>query len=163
VAVKVSPFYTCFAHFAARLAEAGADGLVMFNRFFEPDVDTEELEVVPYLIPSDSSKLLLRLRWLAILSGRLDVSLAATGGVHTPLDALKAVMCGADAVQVVSAVLRNSPRHLDTLRQGMCDWLEEKEYDSLSQARGSMNLLRCPDPSAFQRANYMRLLLTWQP
>ena len=162
VAVKISPFYTSVAHLARRMADAGADGLVLFNHLYEPDIDAEELEVIPRLVPSDSSRLLLRLRWLAILSERVELSLAVTGGVHTPLDALKAVMCGAHAVQMVSALLRNGPQHLATVRQGLSDWLEEREYESLAQAQGSMNLAKCPDPRAFQRANYMRLLQTWQ-
>ncbi len=162
VAVKMSPFYTSLANVASSFAEAGADGLVMFNRFFEPDVDTEELEVVSHLPVSDSSKLPLRLRWLAITAGRVNVSLAASGGVHTPLDAIKAVMCGANAVQMVSAILENGPPHFETIRKGMGEWLEEHEYDSLSQAHGSMSYTKCPDPSAFQRANYMHMLQTWE-
>jgi dihydroorotate dehydrogenase (fumarate) len=162
VAVKLSPFYSSLAHFAGRLAGAGADGLVLFNRFYQPDIDTEALEVVPALRLSDSSELLLRLRWLAILSGRVKASLAVTGGVHTGLDAVKAVMAGADAVQVVSALLKNGPERLATLRQELARWLEEHEYDSLAQMRGSLNLLHCPDPAAHERANYMTILQSWR-
>jgi dihydroorotate dehydrogenase (fumarate) len=161
VAVKLSPFYTSLAYFARRLAERGADGLVLFNRFYQPDIDVETLEVAPTLRLSDSSELLLRLRWLAILSGRIDASLAVTGGVHTSLDAVKAVMAGADAVQLVSALLRHGPEQLTALRRDLALWLEEHEYDSLAQMKGSMNLLRCPNPAAHERANYMTILQSW--
>ena len=162
VAVKCGPFYTSFSSFARRLADSGADGLVLFNRFQQPDIDVETLEVAPLLRLSDSSELLLRLRWLAVLSGRIDASLAVTGGVHTPLDAVKAVMTGADAVQVVSALLRNGPEHLASLRRDLALWLEEHEYDSLAQMKGSMNLLRCPDPAAHGRVHYMTILQSWK-
>ena len=162
VAVKLSPFYTSFAHFARRLDDVGVDGLVLFNRFFEPDIDIEELAIRPHLELSRSSELLLRLRWLAILSGQVNASLAVTGGVHTALDAVKAIMCGASAVQVVSALLRHGPRHLQSLRQEVAGWMEEHEYDSLRQMLGSMNLRCCPDPKMVERANYMHMLQTWQ-
>ena len=161
LAVKLSPFYTSLAHFARRLAERGADGLVLFNRFYQPDIDVETLEVSPTLRLSDSSELLLRLRWLAVLSGRIDASLAVTGGVHTVLDTVKAVMAGADAVQVVSTLLRHGPEELTNLRRNLALWLEEHEYDSLEQMKGSMNLLRCPNPAAHERANYMNVLQRW--
>ncbi|MCP4250037.1 MAG: dihydroorotate dehydrogenase-like protein [bacterium] len=163
LAVKLSPFYTGLANFAHRLDEAGADGLVLFNRFFEPDIDLEELEVLAQLRLSDSSELLLRLRWLAILSGNVGASLAVTGGVHTGLDALKAVMCGAGAVQLVSVLLREGPGHVSLLLAEIREWLQEHEYESLRQAQGSMNLTRCPDPASFERGNYARMLQTWQP
>jgi dihydroorotate dehydrogenase (fumarate) len=162
VAVKLGPFYTSFASFARRLAASGADGLVLFNRFYQPDIDIETLEVAPLLRLSDSSELLLRLRWLAVLSGRVETSLAVTGGVHTALDAVKAVMAGADAVQVVSTLLRHGPEQLTSLRRDLALWLEEHEYDSLAQMRGSMNLLRCPNPAAHQRVNYMTILQSWR-
>jgi dihydroorotate dehydrogenase (fumarate) len=161
VAVKLSPFYTSLAHFARQLDQAGADGLILFNRFYQPDIDTDNLEVERTLRLSDSSDLLLRLRWLAILSGRVESSLAVTGGVHTPLDAVKSVMAGAHAVQVVSSLLRKGAEHLKTLQDGVAAWLEEHEYDSLEQMRGSMSLLKCPDPKAFERANYMQILQSW--
>jgi dihydroorotate dehydrogenase (fumarate) len=161
LAVKLSPFYSALAHFATRLDEAGAGGLVLFNRFYQADIDVEELEVERALHLSNSSELLLRLRWLAILSPRLHASLAVSGGVHTPVDAVKAVMTGADAVQVVSALLERGPGYLAELRRGVAEWLEEHEYDSLAQMRGSMNLATCPDPAAFERANYMQLLQSW--
>jgi dihydroorotate dehydrogenase (fumarate) len=161
LAVKLSPFYTALADFAPKLAEAGAAGLVLFNRFYQPDIDLESLEVAHVLRLSDSSELPLRLRWLAALSGRLECSLAASGGVHTAVDAMKAVMCGAHAVQLVSALLKQGPQHLSKVRDGVAAWLEEHEYESLAQAQGSMNLARCPDPKAYERANYIHVLQSW--
>ena len=158
LSVKLSPFYTALASFARRLDEAGADGLVLFNRFYQADIDPEELEAVRTLHLSDSSELLLRLRWLAILSARVQLSLSSSGGVHTAIDAVKAILCGADAVQVVSALLRNGPDHLTVLRDGVEAWLVEHEYETLAQMRGSMNLERCPDAEAYERANYMHIL-----
>jgi dihydroorotate dehydrogenase (fumarate) len=162
VAVKLSPFFGSFAHVAAQLDGLGADGLVLFNRFYQPDIDVETLEVVPRLHLSDSSELLLRLRWLAILSGHVRASLAVTGGVHTAVDTIKAVMAGAHAVQLVSALLQHGPEHLKTIREEMVRWMEEHEYQSLRQMQGSMNLTRCPDPAAFERANYVRVLQSWR-
>jgi dihydroorotate dehydrogenase (fumarate) len=146
------------AHLAQELASLGTDGLVLFNRFYQPDIDPEALEVVPALQLSDSSELRLRLRWLAILHGQVRLDLAASGGVHTGLDALKAVMAGAHAVQLVSALLRHGPGHLAVVRADLAHWLEEHEYESLARARGSMSLQRCPDPAAFERANYLHVL-----
>jgi dihydroorotate dehydrogenase (fumarate) len=158
IAVKLSPFYSAILNLSAALVDEGAAGLVIFNRFFQADIDIEELEVERQLRLSDSSELPLRLRWLAILSGKIDVSLAVTGGVHTAEDAIKALMCGADAVQMVSALLLHGPETLGTVRQGVADWLEKHEYDSLEQLRGSMNIERCPDPTVYGRANYIQLL-----
>jgi dihydroorotate dehydrogenase (fumarate) len=158
VAVKLSPFFSSLSHFARELDEIGADGLVLFNRFYQPDIDIEALEATPTLHLSDSMELPLRLRWLAILSGRVKASLAVSGGVHTAHDAIKAVMTGAHAVQMVSALLRHGPTHLRTLVSEVSHWMEQHEYESVTQMRGSMNLLRSPDPGAFERANYMRVL-----
>jgi dihydroorotate dehydrogenase (fumarate) len=162
VAVKLSPFFTALAHFARCLDDAGAKGLVLFNRFYQPDIDPEELEVVPVLHLSDSQELLLRLRWLAILSERITGHLAVTGGVHNGLDAVRAIMAGADAVQMVSALLRNGPEHLKTVREEVVRWMEERKYDSIGQMQGSMDLLRCPDPTEFERGNYLRVLQSWR-
>jgi dihydroorotate dehydrogenase (fumarate) len=162
LAVKLSPFYSSLAHFARRIDAAGANGLVIFNRFYQPDIDVEELEVARSLHLSDSHELLLRLRWLAALSGRVEASLAVTGGVHTVLDAIKAVMAGAHAVQMVSALLRHGPQHLSFVRDGLATWLEEHEYASLRQMHGSMSLERCPDPRSYERANYMHILQGWR-
>ncbi len=163
VAVKLSPFFSALPHFAAELEAAGADGLVLFNRFYQPDIDPEALEALPSLQLSGSADLLLRLRWLAILHGHLKGSLAVTGGVHTGLDALKAVMAGASGVQMVSALLLHGPERLAQVRAELTEWLEEHEYDSLRQALGSMSLRKCPSPQAFTRANYMRILQGWRP
>ena len=162
VAVKLSPFYTSFAHFAQRLDDVGPQGLVLFNRFYQPGIDIEELEVRRELHLSDSSELPLRLRWLAILSPRVRASLAVTGGVHSVEDVVQSVMAGAHAVQTVSALLRHGPAHLATLRRQLAEWLEKHEYESLRQMRGSLNLRNCPDPQAYERANYMLLLQSWR-
>jgi dihydroorotate dehydrogenase (fumarate) len=163
LAVKLSPFYTAFANFAHRLDQAGPAGLVLFNRFWQPGIDVEELEVRRELHLSDSSELPLRLRWLAILSGDVRASLAVTGGVHTVLDVVQAVMAGAHAVQMVSALLRHGPQHLTVLRHELAQWLEEHEYGSLGAMRGSMSMRSCPDPEAYERANYMLMLQSWKP
>lgn len=161
VAVKISPFYSSVASLTAELAESGADGLVLFNRFYQPEIDIEDLEVVPRLELSTSAELLLRLRWLAVLFGRVRSSLAVTGGVHSATDAIKAIMAGADAVQMVSAILVHGPRHLQTVLEEIKSWMEAHEYESLRQMRGSMSLTRCPDPQAFERGNYIRVLQGW--
>jgi len=163
IAVKLAPFYTSFASVAARVEQAGARGLVLFNRFFEPDIDTENIEVAPHLELSSRSELLLRLRWLAIVSGRIDADLAVSGGVHSEIDAVKAVMSGARAVQIVSEPLKGGAHRFGEIRDALNDWLDEHEYESVSQMRGSMNLNRCPDPTAFTRTQYIRMILTWRP
>jgi len=162
LAVKISPFYTSLPHFARRVESEGADALVVFNRFYEPDIDIRDQQVVRTLTLSSSMELLPRLHALAILSGRTRLSLGVTGGVHTGLDALKAVMCGADGVQMVSALLKEGPKQLMTARDQL-EWvLEENEYDSLAQVKGSMSLTRCPDPKAYERINYMHILQNWR-
>jgi dihydroorotate dehydrogenase (fumarate) len=162
LAVKLSPFFTSLPHLAGRLSDAGADGLVLFNRFYQPDIDLDMLDVVPRLQLSDPSELLLRLRWLAILSGRCPATLAASGGVHTAMDALKAFMAGAHAVQLVSAILKRGPGHIKNLLTDIRQWMQENEYESIRQIRGSLSLARYPDPGAFERGNYMRVLNSWQ-
>jgi dihydroorotate dehydrogenase (fumarate) len=162
VAVKISPFFSSLSHLAAALDEEGVDGLVLFNRFYQPDIDPDMLLAVPRLSFSTSSELLLRVRWIAILYGRLRASLAATGGVHSGLDVLKAVMAGAHAVQVVAALLTHGPAYLARLRRELAHWLEEHEYESLRQAQGSVSLLRTAQPEAFERGNYLRILQTWR-
>jgi dihydroorotate dehydrogenase (fumarate) len=162
LAVKLSPFYTALGHFVRRLDEAGVDGLVLFNRFYQPDIDIEELQVRRAVHLSHSSELPLRLRWLAIISGRVKASLAVSGGVHTVVDVIQSVMTGAHAVQLVSALLQRGPGYLAVLRQELTKWLEEHEYDSLRQMRGSMNLESCPDPRVYERANYMLMLQGWR-
>jgi len=161
VAVKLSPFYSSLAHFARQLDHTGADGLVLFNRFYQPDINVEQLEVERALHLSSSAELPLRLRWIAILSGRIRPSIAVSGGVHTPLDVVKAIMAGAHAVQLVSALLQRGPEYLRVLKGELARFLEEHEYESLDQMRGSMDLMACPDPKAYERANYMHILQSW--
>jgi dihydroorotate dehydrogenase (fumarate) len=161
LAVKLSPFYSSLAHFARSLDGLGVDALVLFNRFYQPDIDLEELEVARVVHLSTPAELLLRLRWLAILSGRVRASLAVTGGVHSAADALKAVMTGAHAVQMVSALLARGPSYLKEVRERMTWWLEQHEYESLEQMQGSMSLLRCDNPKAYERANYVKILQSW--
>lgn len=162
VAVKLSPFFSSLAHFTKVLEGTGVDGLVLFNRFYQPDIDIEALEPTSTLQLSTSADLLLRLRWLAILHGHLKMPMAVSGGVHTSEDAIKAIMTGASAVQMVSALLQRGPAYLKTVREGMSTWMDEHEYESVAQMRGSMSLLKSPNPAAFERANYMRILSGWR-
>lgn len=161
VAVKLSPFHTALAHFAYQLESAGVDGLVLFNRFYQPDLDIETLEVERRLHLSTSEELPLRLRWLAILSGSLRLSLTASGGVHTSRDAVKAIMAGAHTVQMVSALLKHGPDYLRLVYDELAGWMDEHGYASVREMRGTMNLAKCPDPSAYERANYVRMLQGW--
>jgi dihydroorotate dehydrogenase (fumarate) len=162
LAVKLSPFFSSLGSFASELDARSVDGLVLFNRFYQPDIDPETLDVTPSLRLSTHDELLLRLRWLALLSGRVKASLAVTGGVHDARDAIKAIMAGADAVQMVSAILLRGPKALADVRTEVARWLEEHEYESLSQMKGSMSLLSCPDPAAYERANYARVLQSYK-
>ncbi|HOC43356.1 MAG TPA: dihydroorotate dehydrogenase-like protein [Thermoanaerobaculales bacterium] len=162
VAVKLSPFFSSIPNLGQRLQGAGADGLVIFNRFYQPDIDIEDLDVVPNLRLSTTDELRLRLRWLAILSGQLDLSLAATGGAHTAVDVIKAVMAGAHAVQLVSALLIHGPEHISRTLEAISFWMQEHEYHSVRQMQGSMNLAHTPNPKAFARANYMKMLDSWE-
>ncbi len=158
ISVKLSPFHSSVAQLAAALELAGVDGLVLFNRFYQPDVDTDNLEVWPTLRLSEPAELLLRLRWLAILSPQVRGSLAASGGIHSAQDAAKAVLTGADAIQLVSVLLRHGPQVLPTLRKGLEYWMRDHGFETLGDFRGQLNLARCPSPAAFERANYIRVL-----
>jgi dihydroorotate dehydrogenase (fumarate) len=159
VSVKLSPFISSLPHLAMRLKKAGAEGIVIFNRFYQPDIDIENLQAVPSLHLSDSSEVLLRLRWAAILSGRVEnLSIGVTGGVHTASDALKCIMAGAHGIQMASALMKNGAEYLKKVRSEMEKWMEDHEYKSVDQMRGSMSLLKSPDPQAFVRANYMKIL-----
>ncbi|MFV2073204.1 MAG: dihydroorotate dehydrogenase-like protein [Thermoanaerobaculales bacterium] len=162
VAVKISPFFSSVANLAAKLEGTGAKGLVLFNRFYQPDLDIEELEVVPNLRLSSPDELRLRLRWLAILSAQAGLSLAATGGAHSAVDVIKAVMTGAHAVQMVSALLIHGPEHITRTLEAVEFWLAEHEYESIRQMQGSMNLEKTPRPASVTRANYMKMLDSWQ-
>jgi dihydroorotate dehydrogenase (fumarate) len=161
VAVKLSPFYTSLPHFAERVLQAGAKGLVLFNRFYQPDIDLRRLEVEPRLELSTSAELPLRLRWLAILSGRLSCSFAVTGGVHDSAGAIKSVLVGAHGVQIVSAALQNGVNCFARIRRELEEWLEARGYHSLDQIRGTMNLRRATSPAAYERANYLQVIHSW--
>ena len=161
VAVKVSPYFSAMANMAGRLAAAGASGLVLFNRFVQPDILLDELEVAPQLVLSTSDELRLALRWIAILRGRVQASLAATGGAHTPDDVLKLLLAGADCVMLASSLLRKGPKHVATLINGVEKWMTEREYVSVEQMKGSLSQQACPDPAAFERTNYMKALTSY--
>jgi dihydroorotate dehydrogenase (fumarate) len=161
LAVKLSPFFTAQPNFARRLADAGADGLVLFNRFYQPDFDLEELEVVPNLVLSSSVELRLPLRWIAILYGRVPVDFALTGGVHTGIDVLKAVMAGASVTTMASELLQKGPRRVSEILDEIVTWMEEHEYISINQMKGSMSQKAVAEPAAFERANYMKVLSSY--
>jgi dihydroorotate dehydrogenase (fumarate) len=161
VAVKIGPFFSSPGYMARRLVEAGADGLVLFNRFLQPDFDLEELRVVPHLELSSSAELLLPLRWIAILYGRLKASLALTSGIHRPQDLVKAILAGADVGMVASVLYREGLAAIGTLLHGLETWLVEHQYTSVQQARGALSQAKCPNPAAFERANYMRALISF--
>ena len=158
VAVKLSPYFSSMANVARKLDGAGANGLVLFNRFYQPDYDLEALEVVPNLILSSSHELLLRLHWIAVLYGQVKTDLALTGGIHTATDVVKAMMAGAKIAMMTSALLKRGINYLDTLTTELLIWMGEHEYDSIKQMQGSMSRNAVPQPSAFERANYMKVL-----
>ncbi len=160
VAVKLSPFFTNFAHMAKWLDESGADGLVLFNRFYQPDIDLETLEISPNILLSTPMAMRLPLRWIAMLYGRIGASLAATSGIHRATDAVKMLMAGADVTMLCSVLLRRGIKFIRIMEQEICEWMESHEYESLAQLQGSMSQKNCPDPSAFERAQYMRALST---
>jgi dihydroorotate dehydrogenase (fumarate) len=163
VAVKLSPYFSATANLARRLAEAGADGLVLFNRFYQPDLDLESLEVVPNLVLSTSEELRLPLRWVAILYGRISVDLAITTGVHTHEDVLKGIMAGANVTMMASELLQNGVERIGEMLLAMAQWMEEHGYGSVTQMRGSMSQQNVADRAAFERANYMKTLQSWRP
>jgi dihydroorotate dehydrogenase (fumarate) len=158
VAVKLGPYFSSMANMARKLDAAGADALVLFNRFYQPDFDLESLEVVPNLILSNSHELLLRLHWIAVLYGQVKADLALTGGVHSATDVVKAMMAGAKIAMMTSALLKRGISYLDTITAELLIWMDEHEYDSIEQMRGSMSRNAVPQPSAFERANYMKVL-----
>ena len=162
LAVKIGPYFSSAANMAKRFADAGADGLVLFNRFYQPDIDLEELEVKPNLRLSTSFTNRLAMRWIAILNGRVDISLAATGGVHTHEDVLKLLMVGADVTMMTSALLLNGIEHLRKVKTDLVHWMEEKGYDSVKQMQGSMSHRSTDDPTAFERANYIKVLESYK-
>jgi len=161
VAVKVAPFFSAMANMASRLANSGAAGLVLFNRFLQPDIELDELQVAPNLVLSTSDELRLALRWIAILRGRVKTSFAATGGAHTADDVIKLLLAGADCVMLASSLLKKGPAHVGVLVRGIDAWLAEHGYDSVEQMKGSLSQQSCPDPDAFERANYMKALQSY--
>lgn len=163
VAVKLGPYFSNMAHMARQFEAAGADGLVLFNRFYQPDIDLENLEVEHSILLSTPQARRLPLRWIAILYGRVRCSLAATSGIHTAYDALKMLMAGADVTMLCSVLLRKGMAQIAVVEQEIKRWMEEHEYASVAELKGSMSQLKCPDPTAFERAQYMRLISTWKP
>lgn len=163
IALKLGPYFSAFANMAKRCDDAGADGLVLFNRFYQPDLNVEELEVLPKVELSTSADIRLPLRWLAVLHGHLKCNLAATSGVHTPEDAIKLLMSGADVVQMCSSLFQWGVHRLGQLAEEIDDWGNEHGYDSLDMMRGSMSQRAVADPEAFERANYMKTLQSFRP
>ncbi len=163
VAMKLSPYFSAMANVAHRLAEAGADALVLFDRFYQPDFDLENLEVVPRLVLSSSHELLLPLRWIAILYGRVPVDFAIAGGVHTLEDVLKGLMAGARVTTMASELLQNGIQRIGQILEGMAQWMEECEYESVRQMQGSMSQQNVAEPAAFERASYVKVLQSWRP
>jgi dihydroorotate dehydrogenase (fumarate) len=161
LAVKVLPYFTSFGDMARQLDAAGADALVLFNRFYQADIDVRTMKVVPQVALSTSSELLLRLRWLAILHGRVRPALALSGGIAVPDDGIKAILAGADVVQMVSALLRHGPAYVETMRTGLVRWMEWQKLETLEEVRGLASLKRTADPAAAERAHYIRTLQSW--
>jgi len=162
VAVKLSPFFSGLSHMAQQLDKAGADGLVLFNRFYQPDIDLETMEVRPSVLLSTTQEMRIPLRWIAILYGKIKANIAATSGIHTTEDALKMLMAGADVTMVCSALLKHGPEHISTILQDMERWMTENEYVSIKQMKGSMSQKSIADPTAFERANYMKSLHSYK-
>ena len=158
VSVKLSPFFSNFANMAKRFDEAGANGLVLFNRFYQPDIELESLEVKPNILLSTPMAMRLPLRWIALLHGRLHASLAATSGIHRASDALKMLMAGADVTMLCSTLLRHGIPQIAAIERDMVDWMEEREYESVKQLKGSLSQKNCAEPAAFERAQYMKAL-----
>lgn len=161
VAVKLSPFFSSFANMAMQLDGAGVNGLVLFNRFYQPDIELETLEVKPNLLLSTPMAMRLPLRWIAILYDRLSASLAATSGIHRATDALKMLVAGADVTMLCSVLIRHGIKHISTIEREMVAWMEEHEYESVEQLKGSMSQKHCPNPAAFERAQYLRALSSY--
>ncbi|HEY3600816.1 MAG TPA: dihydroorotate dehydrogenase-like protein [Chthoniobacterales bacterium] len=161
VAVKLSPYFTNFAQFARRLDSQGANALVLFNRFYQPDIELETLDISPNILLSTPMAMRLPLRWIALLHGRIGANLAATSGIHRASDALKMLMAGADVTMLCSILLRRGIDHLKVIEHEMRQWMEDHDYESVAQLKGSMSQKNCPDPAAFERAQYMRGLATY--
>ena len=163
IAVKLNPYFSATANMAFRLAQTGANGLVLFNRFYQPDFDLDQLEVTPHLVLSTADELRLPLRWVSILYGRVPVDFAITSGVHSHIEVLKGMMAGAKVAMMASALLKNGVGHIATVLDDLVQWMEEREYESIEQMQGSMSQQRVSEPAAFERANYMKALRSWRP
>jgi dihydroorotate dehydrogenase (fumarate) len=163
VSMKLSPYFSNTANMAKQLAEAGADGLVLFNRFYQPDIDLETLDVHPNIILSNPQAMRLPLRWIAMLYGRVPTDFAATSGIHNAIDVIKMMMVGAKVTMLVSVLLRHGLEEITKIEQGLLHWLEENEYESIEQLIGSMSQMNCPDPTAFERVQYMKALQSYEP
>jgi dihydroorotate dehydrogenase (fumarate) len=163
VTMKLSPYFSSLVHTAQRLEEAGANGLALFNRFYQPDIDLETLQVVPRLELSSSAEALLRIRWVALLYGRTRLSLAVTGGFHTMEDVLKALLAGADVTHLCSTLLTHGPGRIEEILKDLERWLEQHEYESIRQLKGSISQQHAIDPAAYERANYMHVLDSFSP
>ncbi len=161
LAVKVGPYFSAMANMAKRLAHAGADGLVLFNRFLQPDINLDTLETTPKLMLSDPYELLVPLRWVAILHGRVNISLAVTSGIHSGAALIKSLLAGADVGMIASVIYKEGLEYVGTMLKELTDWMEEKEYQSVEQLKGSMSQENCPDPEAFARGNYMKTLISY--
>jgi dihydroorotate dehydrogenase (fumarate) len=162
VAVKVGPFFSAFAHMAREMDAAGADGLVLFNRFYQPDIDLEEMEVVPNVLLSTPQAMRLPLRWIAMLHGRVKASLAASSGVHSAADVAKMLLVGADVCQMASALLLHGPEHVERVLTDLRAWMDERGIESVQQMKGSMSYRNVRDPSQFERANYMKAIKSYR-
>ncbi|MGK7932755.1 MAG: dihydroorotate dehydrogenase-like protein [Microcystaceae cyanobacterium] len=163
VSIKLSPYFSNMANMGKKLADAGADGLVLFNRFYQPDIDLDNLDVYPHLLLSTPQAMRLPMHWIAILYGRIDADLAATSGIHHAQDVLKMLMAGAKITQLVSVLLKHGMDYLETVEQSIRHWMGEHEYESVKQMQGSMSQLHSPDPSAFERVQYMKAIQTYAP
>ena len=158
VAVKLSPFFTNFANMAKRLDQAGANGLVLFNRFYQPDIDLESLEIKPNILLSTPMAMRVPLRWIALLSGKVRANLAATSGIHRASDVLKMLMAGADITMLCSTLIRHGVRQIGVIERDLVAWMQEHDYESVTQLKGSLSQKNCADPSAFERAQYMKAI-----
>jgi dihydroorotate dehydrogenase (fumarate) len=161
--MKLSPFFSSPGHLVRQLEQSGAAGVSLFNRFYQPDINIDTLRLVPALHPSTSAEALLEMRWIAILFGRTNLSLSATGGVHTAEDAIKLLLAGADVVHLCSSLLTRGIRHLISIQQGVEQWMEDQGFESISDVRGRVSQLMVADPSEFARANYMKVLNSYTP
>ncbi len=163
VAMKLSPYFSNMANMAKQLADAGANGLVLFNRFYQPDIDLDNLEVMPNVLLSTPQAMRLPMHWIGMLYGRVNLDFAAISGIHNAIDVIKMMMIGAKVTMLVSVLLRHGIEEISQIEQGIIHWLQEHEYESLKQLQGSMSQINCPDPTAFERVQYMKAIQSYQP